>query len=81
MNDKLLMNNYLMILKSTVEVYIHGTIESTNKSVRNILKNCLDETLKSQERTFDNMVQNEWYFIDNVNPKIINEKMDFINQS
>jgi spore coat protein CotF len=71
MSDELLMNNYLMILKSTVEVYIHGSIESSNKSVRSTLKNSLDEILKSQEKTFDYMLENEWYCIDNVDPKEI----------
>ena len=30
MNDELLMENYLLVLKSTVEVYVHGTLESLN---------------------------------------------------
>ena len=38
MTDKLLMENYLMILKSTVEVYVHGTLESSNDSIRNLLQ-------------------------------------------
>ena len=75
MNDEILMNNYLMILKSTVEVYIHGTLESYNKRVRKLLKNNLDETLKSQEKTFLKMVDNEWYTVDNVDPTIIENTM------
>ncbi len=81
MNDKLLMDNYLMVLKSTVEVYIHGTIESSNKSVRNVLKSCLDEILKCQERTFENMLINEWYFVDNVKPQIVCDKIELLNQN
>ena len=81
MNDELLMNNYLMILKSSVEVYIHGTIESSNKSVRNVLKSSLDEILKSQERTYEYMLENEWYTLYNVDPSVICEKMECINQS
>ena len=81
MNDKLLMDNYLMVLKSTVEVYIHGTIESSNKSVRNVLKSCLDEILKCQERTFENMLINEWYFVDNVKPQIVSDKIELLNQN
>ena len=27
MDDRLLMENYLLVLKSTVEVYVHGTLE------------------------------------------------------
>ena len=81
MSDELLMNNYLMILKSTVEVYIHGTLESSNSDVRNTLKSCLDDTRKSQEKTFDKMVSNEWYFIDNVNPDDICKCLENMNQN
>ncbi len=45
MNDKIFMNNYLLILKSTVEVYVHGTLESSNQDVRQLLKSGLDSTL------------------------------------
>ena len=55
MNDKLLMENYLLILKSTVEVYIHGTLESSNKDIKDLLKNSLDDTLKHQEKTYEEM--------------------------
>jgi hypothetical protein len=34
MNNQLLLENYLLILKSTVEVYVHGTLESSNEKVR-----------------------------------------------
>ena len=81
MNDELLMNNYLMILKSTIEVYIHGTIESYNKKVRELLNNLLEETLKSQELTFDYMVENEWYSTDNIDPKQICKCIDNMNRN
>lgn len=80
MNDELLMNNYLMNLKSTIEVYIHGTLESSNESVRNILKQGLDETLKHQEKVYDKMTEYEWYIIDNVNPSEIEKKLSCLNQ-
>ncbi|MBR3229465.1 MAG: spore coat protein [Bacilli bacterium] len=66
MNDKLLMENYLLILKSTVEVYVHGTLESSNKDIRNQLKEGLDETMKHQARTYDEMTKYGWYTVDNV---------------
>ena len=71
MNEELLLSNYLMLLKSTIEVYIHGTIESSNEEVRKILHDGLEETLSHQERTYEEMVNNEWYVIDNVNPEYI----------
>lgn len=71
MNDELLLNNYLMILKSTVEVYVHGTLESYNEDIKNLLKHGLDETLSHQARTFDEMVSYDWYQVDNINPEDI----------
>ena len=55
MNDQLLLDNYLMILKSTVEVYVHGTLESSNNDVRNLLKDSLNDILNSQANTYDEM--------------------------
>lgn len=73
MNDKLLMDNYLMILKSTVEVYVHGTLESSNENIRELLKLGLDETMKHQSRTYDKMTTYGWYTIENVDTKAIKQ--------
>ena len=66
MNDQMLMDNYLLILKSTVEVYVHGTLESSNKDAREVLKHCLDEIMKSQANTYDKMTKYGWYKVNNV---------------
>lgn len=66
MNDKLLMENYLLILKSTVEVYVHGTLESSNSDIRNLLKQGLEEIMKHQAKTYDEMTKFGWYTINNV---------------
>ena len=66
MSDKLLMENYLLILKSSLEVYNHGTIESSNSDIRKILKDTLNDTLESQEDTYNLMCENNWYVIDNI---------------
>ena len=55
MNDQVLLNNYLLVLKSTVEVYVHGTLESANQKVRDLLKKHLNDTLQMQASTFDEM--------------------------
>lgn len=73
MNDKLIMENYLLILKSTVEVYVHGTLESSNEDVRNTLKDSLNDILESQANTYDEMTKFGWYKINNV------EKMQIQN--
>jgi len=66
MNDKLIMENYLLVLKSTVEVYVHGTLESSNDDIRKLLKGCLDETMNSQANTYTEMTNYGWYSISNV---------------
>ena len=76
MNDRVLLDNYLMILKSTIEVYVHGTLESSNKEIRNLLKNGLDETIKHQANTYDKMTEFGWYTITNVSSKEINQTLN-----
>ena len=76
MNDKLLMDNYLLVLKSTVEVYVHGTLESSNKDVKELLKQGLDETMNSQGRTYDEMTKYGWYQINNIETSNIKQTLD-----
>jgi len=79
MNDQLLLDNYLLILKSTVEVYVHGTLESSNEKVREILKKSLSETMTSQANTYDIMSKYGWYQINNVNSNIILDTLNKLN--
>lgn len=66
MNDQKLMDNYLLILKSTVEVYVHGTLESSNQDVRDILKDGLDNIMTNQAETYDEMTEYGWYTVNNI---------------
>ena len=66
MNDQLIMENYLLILKSTVEVYVHGTLESSNQDIRELLKAGLDNTMEFQADTYDEMTTFGWYEINNI---------------
>jgi spore coat protein CotF len=66
MNDKLILENYLLVLKSSVEVYVHGTLESSNKKVRDVLKSGLDTIMNSQANTYDLMKSNGIYNVSNV---------------
>jgi len=81
MNDKELMTNYLSLLKSNVEVYVHGTIESSNKKVKNIIRYGLDETLNAQERTFDIMVSSNMYDVSNIKPSDVKKTYNKVYQS
>ena len=71
MNDQMLLDNYLLLLKSTVEVYVHGTLESTNKKVRNLLKTSLDDTMSMQYNTYNKMTELGFYKIENIGKDII----------
>ena len=79
MNDQLLMENYLLILKSTVEVYVHGTLESSNENSRELLKKSLDKTITSQASTYDLMKQNGWYQVSNVMSSKISQTLNKVN--
>lgn len=78
MNDQLLMDNYLLIIKSTIEVYVHGTLESSNPDIRELLKYGLDETIKHQANTYDEMTKYGWYNINNVDRQTIKETLTTI---
>ena len=71
MDNRLIFENYLLVLKSTVEVYVHGTLESSNENVREVLKNGLDNTMNMQFNTYSLMANNNWYQINNINNNII----------
>jgi len=75
MNDKLLMENYLLVLKSTVEVFVHGTLESSNNDIRMLLKGGLDDIMNSQANTYDEMTKYGWYTVNNVEVATINETL------
>ena len=81
MNDELLMNNYLLVLKSTVEVFVHGTLESSNNDIRMLLKDGLNQILESQANTYDEMVNFGWYNTENVEKNFIDKVLNKINSN
>lgn len=66
MKDKLVMENILLLLKGTCEVYVHGTQEASNKKVHEVLKDCLNELLKMQYEVYTKMTECGWYQINNI---------------
>ena len=75
MSNQMIMENYLLVLKSSVEVYVHGTLESSNKDIRKLLKESLDEIMSAQARTYDEMTKYGWYTITNVKASAINQTL------
>lgn len=78
MNDQLLMDNYLLVLKSTIEVYVHGTLEASNQDIRSLLKSGLEDTIKAQANTYDEMTKFGWYTVNNVETTTIKQTLDTI---
>lgn len=78
MNNRLVMDNYLLVLKSTVEVYVHGTLESSNKDSKMLLKECLNDTLDSQKKTYNLMTEYGWYKTNNVDVTTIKDTLNNI---
>ena len=81
MNDQELMENYLLVLKSTVEVYVHGTLESSNENVKSLLKTSLNEILDSQKNTYNLMTKYGWYQVNNVEKNIITNTLNKVKNS
>ena len=81
MTNTLMLENYLLILKSTVEVYVHGTLESSNNDVKKLLKTCLDDTMTHQKDTFDLMTKLGIYTTENVDSKSICKTLKKIETS
>ncbi len=81
MNNQLIMENYLLVLKSTVEVFVHGTLESSNNDIRLLLKGGLDDIMTSQANTYDEMTKYGWYTINNVEKNMINETLNKVKNS
>ena len=70
-NEQIFLDSYLLLLKSTVEVYVHGTLESSNKKTRNILKTSLDDTMSMQYTTYNKMTDLGYYKINNIDKSLI----------
>ena len=81
MNDQILLDNYLLILKTTVEVYVHGTQESSNEDIRNLFKESLNDILDSQAETYNTMVSYGWYQINNVDNSKLEQTLNKINSN
>lgn len=81
MHDQLLMDNYLLVLKSTMEVYVHGTLESSNEDIRQLLKEGLNNTQTNQANTYDEMTKYGWYNIKNVETTTIKETLNKLSNN
>ena len=51
-------------------------LESSNDSIRNLLKKGLDETLTHQANAYEEMTGCGWYTIENVDASVINKTLN-----
>ena len=79
--NKLAFENYLLVLKSTVEVYVHGTLESSNNDVKDLLKNSLNSILDMQKETYKEMSKEGWYQTNNVDASVISQTLQKIKKN
>lgn len=79
--NKIIFENYLLVLKSTVEVYIHGTLEASNKEVKDLLKSSLNSILDMQESTYNEMKKCGWYQTNNVDTNVINQTLQKVKNN
>ncbi len=75
-NNRLVMENYLLVIKSTIEVYVHGTLESSNSDIKQLLKDILNDTLTHQEDTYNMMSKYGWYQTNNVDLDTIKQTLN-----
>lgn len=61
MDDKMLMEGLLVSAKSAAELYLHGSIEASDKNVKTVFTQALNEALKMQTDIYDMMSQKGWY--------------------
>lgn len=80
-NDQLFLDSYLLLLKSTVEVYVHGTLESTNQKVRNLLKASLDTIMSMQDTTYQEMTNRNWYKVKNIDTNTICQTLNKVKEA
>ena len=76
MSNELIFNNYLLILKSSTEVYVHGTLEAKTKKIRELLNSCLDTILLNQGKTYDLMTEYNWYTVENIDSTKVDEMLN-----
>ena len=77
-NDQKFLDSYLLLLKSTVEVYVHGTLESSNQKVRKLLKSSLDDTMSMQNTTYQKMTNLGFYKVKNIDTNTICQTLNKI---
>lgn len=75
MMDKCTLENILTLTKSLAMLYVNGTIESSNKAVRNVMGDGLKEVLKLQNELYKTMSEDGYYAVTNIAKKEIEKTL------
>ena len=61
MDDKLIMDNLLTSVKSSCDLLLHASIESSTANVHTAFKQSLDDSLCMQNEIYSKMSAKGWY--------------------
>ena len=61
MEDRVIMDNILSVIKGDCDLLLHGTIESTTPNVHEAFKTSLNDALQVQNEIYNLMSQKGWY--------------------
>jgi len=61
MNEKMVTESVLSLLKGEADLHLHGTIESSTLNVRAAYENSLNDVLAMQKEVYSAMSQKGWY--------------------
>lgn len=61
MNDRDLMENLLLLEKGSCDLYMHGSIESSNRNVCQTFNKALNDSLTMQDTLYSKMAAKGWY--------------------
>ena len=61
MNDQSIMENLLLTTKGVCDLYMHGTIESSDQDVHRAFDSALGSSLDMQDAIYQMMTAKGWY--------------------
>lgn len=79
MDDKMLLEELLCYEKNLCDIYLHATIESSNESMFDAYKKCLEDSLESQHKIYKLMENAGFYTVEQVEDKKIKKAQQKFN--
>lgn len=73
MDDKTIMHTILTNIKSSCDLKLHGSIESSTPKVHNAFKTALNDAIDAQNCIFNEMAQKGWYQVEQAEQQKIDQ--------